>query len=76
MNQNINLGDWYSVIQDALYWKHIDPDEAILYFSYANRALADGCRYYTQDYTGQHSIDLTLILEQFILLAKLKANYD
>lgn len=74
MNPSINLGDWYSVLQDALYWKHLSPDEAILYFSYVNRAHAEGYQYYVQDYTGQQ-VDLTKIFEQFILLDTLRAEH-
>ncbi len=74
MNPNINLGDWYSVLQDALYWKPLSPDEAILYFSHVNRAHAEGCRYYVQDIVGK-PVDLTKIFEQFILLDTLRAEY-
>ena len=75
MSQNINLADWHDVLQDALYWKNLSPDEAILYYKYVKRAHAEGCRYYIQDYMGQQ-VDLTNIFEQFILLDTLRGNYD
>lgn len=72
MNPSINLADWHSVLQDALYWEELDPDKAILYFRSVNRAHAKGCRYYVQGHVGQQ-VDLTKIFEQFILLDTLRA---
>lgn len=71
---NVNLGDWFNVLQDALYWETLDPDKAILLYKYAHRAHDKGYTYYINGISGE-SIDLTKIYEQFKLLQTLKDNY-
>jgi len=75
MNPSINLADWHDVLQDALYWEELNPDKVILYFKYANRAHAEGCQYYVNHPAGRQPVELTKILEQFIILEKLRADY-
>jgi hypothetical protein len=74
MNPSINLSDWHSVLQDAIYWQDLHPDYAILLYKNVRRAYLDGLTYHVKDPVGGE-IDLTKIYEQFKMLATLRAEY-
>jgi hypothetical protein len=70
----LDLGIWYQLLVDKIYWRDLPPSYVINLYTNSSHARSKGLDYFVRDPAG-NDVNLTTILDQFIMIVSLKKEY-